>query len=1240
MALHTSCALRFAVCRIAFIIFTLCFVKTGLSCPENCLCFSTRTGPTVRCNHHSLSRIPTVPSTTVALDLRFNNISIIRDGDLAELHQITTLFLSGNNIHTIDPEAFSGLKSLKYLYLFNNKLKRIHENVFSGLVNLEQLYLHLNEIEEIPAATFTDLYALDRLYLHHNRLRSVPKGLFKNLQSLRRLRLDSNPLHCTCEILWLTRLLKKTPHTENAATCVAPENLRGTSLVKLVPEDFNCTLPTFVKTPASIEVSVSDHQVILSCLATGNPTPDILWWKDGKPLRQDRWHIVSKEGTLKIIDPKIDDKGDYECVAQNSAGEVVSKAVLNYYGEKVPPFLVRYPPSRVESIEGNSVTLNCLARGNPRPHIEWRKEGLPLTLDPRFEIRPTGELFIQAVRLVDYGMYRCRATNSAGGVAASTRLVVTGPPRIILSPQNTEVLEGSTAELQCRASGYPVPDIAWTKNGGRLPSLDRHILLPSGTLRVVRASTGDQGQYVCRAINVIGVVLARALLTVRPRVPPSIVESPTDILVAAGQTVEIRCSAYGAPKPIVTWIKNNVHITQGNRYTVSSSGTLSIQDVGKADEGRYECAARNSIGAASAQMTLTVQISVDEDRIGTDVVNSSLVEAKNNVDRALNASIQKLFSSSKPRKPSDLLALFRFPSPAAQVIARAAEIFERTIQLVHEHVREMDKVNVSNAKYNFFHLLSPAHVNMIANLSGCRAHRRINNCTDMCFHRKYRTFDGTCNNLQHPMWGASLTPFERLLSPVYENGFNTPVGWQETEGRPSARLLSTQLISSKNVSDDDKYTHMLMQWGQFVDHDIDFIVSSLSTLRFSDGLDCTKQYSTCDNQPPCFPIPVPENDPRIKRHSCMQFTRSSAVCGTGTTSVFFSAVTPREQMNQITSYIDGSNVYGSSEEEVLNLRDLESRGLLKSNSSIGRGKPLLPFNRDTPIDCLQADDSPVPCFLAGDFRANEQLGLLSMHTIWMREHNRIAKELGQLNPHWDNDQVYYEARKIVGAEMQHITYSEWLPKILGPQGMSLLGAYGGYEPNINAGIVNSFATAAFRFGHSLINPVIFRLNSSFQPIEEGNIPLHKAFFSPYRLVTEGGVDPILRGLFGKAAKNSDHKHEILNSELTERLFEMVHDVALDLGALNIQRGRDHALPGYNSWRVLCNLSAAETFDDLKAEIKDADIRDKLHELYKTPSNVDLWVGGLLEEHLPGSLLGPTFTCIIAEQFRRLRAGDR
>ena len=93
-------------------------------------------------------------------------------------------------------------------------------------------------------------------------------------------------------------------------------------------------------------------------------------------------------------------------------------------------------------------------------------------------------------------------------------------------------------------------------------------------------------------------------------VPPSIIEASKNIHTSAGQKVQIRCSAYGAPRPIITWIKNNVHITQANRYSVSSSGTLTIQDVGKADEGRYECVARNSIGAASAQMTLSVQSKV------------------------------------------------------------------------------------------------------------------------------------------------------------------------------------------------------------------------------------------------------------------------------------------------------------------------------------------------------------------------------------------------------------------------------------------------------------------------------------------------------------------------------------------------------------------------------------------------------------------------------------------------------
>lgn len=153
------------------------------------------------------------------------------------------------------------------------------------------------------------------------------------------------------------------------------------------------------------------------------------------------------------------------------------------------------------------------------------------------------------------------------------------------------------------------------------------------------------------------------------------------------------------------------------------------------------------------------------------------------------------------------------------------------------------------------------------------------------------------------------------------------------------------------------------------------------------------------------------------------------------------------------------------------------------------------------------------------------------------------------------------------------------------------------------------------------------------------MPLQKAFFSPWRLVDEGGVDPLLRGLIAVPAKLKT-PHENLNTELTEHLFEVAHAVALDLAAINIQRGRDHALPSYNTWRRYCNLSEAETFDDLKREISSQTVRDKLRELYGHPGNMDIWVGGILEDQIDGAKVGPTFRCLLVEQFRRLRDGDR
>lgn len=210
--------------------------------------------------------------------------------------------------------------------------------------------------------------------------------------------------------------------------------------------------------------------------------------------------------------------------------------------------------------------------------------------------------------------------------------------------------------------------------------------------------------------------------------------------------------------------------------------------------------------------------------------------------------------------------------------------------------------------------------------------------------------------------------------------------------------------------------------------------------------------------------------------------------------------------------------------------------------------------------------------------------------------------------------------------------------------MSQLGPYRGYSADVNPSVANVFATAALRFGHTLINPFLLRLDHNYDLLNassdySGHLPLHQTFFAPHRLVEEGGIDPLLRGLLWGPSK-SPRADQMVNSQLTERLFSLARDVSLDLAAINIQRGRDHGLTDYNQWRKFCNLSLALTFDDLKSEIGNNKIRNKLRKLYGNPNNIDLWVGGIAEDVMPGAKVGPTFRCLLIEQFRRLRDGDR
>ena len=273
------------------------------------------------------------------------------------------------------------------------------------------------------------------------------------------------------------------------------------------------------------------------------------------------------------------------------------------------------------------------------------------------------------------------------------------------------------------------------------------------------------------------------------------------------------------------------------------------------------------------------------------------------------------------------------------------------------------------------------------------------------------------------------------------------------------------------------------------------------------------------------------------------------------------------------------------------------------------------------------------CFLSGDTRTNEQMVLACMHTLFVREHNRIARKLGEINKHWNNEKIYQETRKIVGAVLQKITYEDFLPIIIG---RNTLPKYRKYNARINPGILNSFATAAFRFGHSLIRPTFDRLDKGFNPT--GNpLPLRQLFFNN-TFINNVGIEQLLLGLLGNESQTVDRQ---LADGLLNNLFERPSSPGLNLAALNIQRGRDHGLPGYNAFRRRCGLKNAKSFRDTAKEIVDSKNRRLLSQLYNDDPNLaDLWVAGLAETPAAGGIVGATFGCIIREQMKRVRDGDR
>ncbi len=474
--------------------------------------------------------------------------------------------------------------------------------------------------------------------------------------------------------------------------------------------------------------------------------------------------------------------------------------------------------------------------------------------------------------------------------------------------------------------------------------------------------------------------------------------------------------------------------------------------------------------------------------------------------------------------------------------------------------------------------------------------------------QKNRSIDGSQNHT------LGLGMAQGQLSTITPISFSDKISTPTGQDRLSPREISNMVFAQDGIAipSEMELSDYVWAFGQFVSHDISLV----------------KQ----DNSEPAY-IVAPDNDEFFTPGAIIPMSRSLEALGTGTDET-----NPRKYVNEITAFLDLSSVYGSDIVRSYWLRENDGTGKLKTSQG-----NLLPWNTEdqefnSPLD----DDRPVmetasgeinneKLFVAGDQRANENPLLLSFHTLFVREHNRLCEELVSKYPQWlGNDEIIYQrARKLNTALYQSIVYNEWLPT----QGV-ILPNYNEYVEMIDPRVSNVFSAAAFRLGHTLINHDILRMNDSGIEINQGNLILQDAFFNPVIVNLAGGIDPYFKGMATQVQQELDCK---VIDDVRNFLFSEDGNLGLDLAAININRGRERGIADYNTLRESYGLPRVSSFIAITDDQESADL---LASVYDTVDDIDPWVGLLSEDHLNDALFGDLLMHIIEDQFQRLRDGDR
>ncbi|MBP7241893.1 peroxidase family protein [Amaricoccus sp.] len=383
----------------------------------------------------------------------------------------------------------------------------------------------------------------------------------------------------------------------------------------------------------------------------------------------------------------------------------------------------------------------------------------------------------------------------------------------------------------------------------------------------------------------------------------------------------------------------------------------------------------------------------------------------------------------------------------------------------------------------------------------------------------------------------------------------------------------------------------------------------------------------------------------------------------------------RNQINDETSYLDLSNVYGSDQRILDLLRERDAGGDHTARLLTGPND-VLPtiqavYDHHSPFDGSLTEDSVFTLinanapgspaagvmtdFAAGDNRVNQQPHLASHHILWLRNHNWHVDQLEAAYPGWTEDQLFEAARALNEAEWQNVVYNEYMTKLVGKNALS---AYSGYKPDVDPTVINEWTTVAFRFGHDETRDRLDALDERGTVLQ--TLTLGEAFaLGADGVRTDVDLNKWVRAQLSAVTQEIDGKVVSGNRNV---LFGIPGPgpggfATVDLEVFDIARGRDHGVGRYNALRdgLGNGLDPYDDFDDFAAANGvDAATLLALKQLYNTGPDtngdgvpdtdgidrLDAIVGGLLEKKAPGSLLGETFTLLNVMQFEAFRDGDR